>query len=160
WRQRRHRQLHLRGPGDDRHARLGRGARGAPREAHRQLSHHDGGPSPSRGWRAAVVVSGCASFHTHLPRDPGFGVGAAPYCGTSTRTPAGGTAVTTGLRLHGTPVVPGTGYGPALRAAPRPAIPPVASELPEPAREAERERFRSEERRVGKECRARWSADH
>ncbi|GAB2976871.1 phosphoenolpyruvate-utilizing N-terminal domain-containing protein [Actinotalea caeni] len=40
-------------------------------------------------------------------------------------------------------MVPGTGYGPALRAAPRPAIPPVASELPEPAREAERERFRA-----------------
>ena len=51
--------------------------------------------------------------------------------------------MTTGARLHGTPVVPGTGYGPALRAAPRPAIPPVASELPEPAREAERERFRA-----------------
>ncbi|WP_420114348.1 phosphoenolpyruvate--protein phosphotransferase [Pseudactinotalea sp.] len=43
--------------------------------------------------------------------------------------------------LHGTPVVPGTGYGPAVRPAPRPTVSGVAAEVPEARRDAERERF-------------------
>lgn len=43
--------------------------------------------------------------------------------------------------FHGTPVVPGTGYGPVVRPAPRPTVSGVAAEVPEGRREGERERF-------------------
>lgn len=45
--------------------------------------------------------------------------------------------------LHGTPVVPGAGYGPAVRPAPRPVLPVVAAEVAAGLREAESARFRS-----------------
>lgn len=43
--------------------------------------------------------------------------------------------------LHGTPVVPGIGYGPAIRPAPRPVVPSAPTTIPDTAREAEVGRF-------------------
>ncbi|WP_156221829.1 phosphoenolpyruvate--protein phosphotransferase [Pseudactinotalea suaedae] len=45
--------------------------------------------------------------------------------------------------LQGTPVVPGIGYGPVVRPAPRPTVSGIAAEVPEARREAERDRFRT-----------------
>jgi phosphotransferase system enzyme I (PtsI) len=49
----------------------------------------------------------------------------------------------TSTTLHGTPVVPGVGYGPVVRPAPRPTVSAIAPEVPEGRRDAERERFRA-----------------
>jgi len=43
--------------------------------------------------------------------------------------------------LHGTPVVPGIGYGPVVRPAPRPTVSGTAVEVPQSRRDAERDRF-------------------
>ncbi|MGN5239891.1 phosphoenolpyruvate--protein phosphotransferase [Rhodococcus sp. SJ-3] len=43
--------------------------------------------------------------------------------------------------LHGTPVVPGVGYGPVIRPAPRPQITTTTTTVPDTAREAESARF-------------------
>lgn len=48
-----------------------------------------------------------------------------------------------GATLHGTPVVPGLGYGPAVRRAPRPQIRSIAAEVVVADRDAERDRFRT-----------------
>lgn len=50
--------------------------------------------------------------------------------------------MTTPVTLHGTPVVPGVGYGPAVRPAPRPKIPTIATEVPQDRRDGELTRFR------------------
>lgn len=59
------------------------------------------------------------------------------------------TQPTTGTVL-GTPVVPGVGYGPAIRPAPRPSRPESATEVPEAGREAEKDRFRAAAAAVGR----------
>ncbi|MGB6181952.1 MAG: putative PEP-binding protein [Rhodococcus sp. (in: high G+C Gram-positive bacteria)] len=57
--------------------------------------------------------------------------------------------------VHGTPVVPGVGYGPAIRPAPRPSRPSEAVEIAEDARDAEKERFRAAASAVGARLQAR-----
>ena len=47
------------------------------------------------------------------------------------------------VRLHGTPVVPGVGYGPVIRPGSRPVVPPGRVEVAEVDRAAEVERFRA-----------------
>lgn len=55
----------------------------------------------------------------------------------------------TGSALSGTPVVPGVGYAPAIRPAPRPARPTESTEIAEADREAETARFRAAAAAVG-----------
>ncbi|WP_285185063.1 putative PEP-binding protein [Rhodococcus sp. MEB041] len=57
--------------------------------------------------------------------------------------------------VQGTPVVPGVGYGPAIRPAPRPSRPDTAVEIAEDARDAEKERFRAAAAEVGRRLQAR-----
>ncbi|KQU34733.1 MULTISPECIES: phosphoenolpyruvate--protein phosphotransferase [unclassified Rhodococcus (in: high G+C Gram-positive bacteria)] len=57
--------------------------------------------------------------------------------------------------VQGTPVVPGVGYGPAIRPAPRPSRPDTAVEIAEDARDAEKERFRAAAAEVGRRLHAR-----
>ncbi|KIQ20673.1 phosphoenolpyruvate-protein phosphotransferase [Rhodococcus sp. Leaf7] len=57
--------------------------------------------------------------------------------------------------VQGTPVVPGVGYGPVVRPAPRPSRPDTATEIAEDARDAEKERFRAAAAEVGRRLQAR-----
>ncbi len=51
--------------------------------------------------------------------------------------------MSTATTLHGTPVVPGIGYGPAVRPAPRPSISAIATATSPSSREAEKAAFRA-----------------
>ncbi|MBY6362113.1 putative PEP-binding protein [Rhodococcoides corynebacterioides] len=57
--------------------------------------------------------------------------------------------------LHGTPVVPGVGYGPVVRPAPRPTRPDAPREVGEDSRDFEVERFRAAAKAVGARLQAR-----
>ncbi|MGW0020320.1 phosphoenolpyruvate--protein phosphotransferase [Rhodococcus sp. NPDC003382] len=57
--------------------------------------------------------------------------------------------------VHGTPVVPGVAYGPAIRPAPRPELPTAHASVPDTARAAEAERFTAAASVVADRLRAR-----
>ncbi|WP_332307003.1 phosphoenolpyruvate-utilizing N-terminal domain-containing protein, partial [Rhodococcus sp. R1101] len=59
--------------------------------------------------------------------------------------------------LHGTPVVPGIGYGPVVRPVARPVVPAQGTSVPDTAREAEVGRFEEAARMVAERLRARAS---
>ena len=59
--------------------------------------------------------------------------------------------------LSGTPVVPGIGFGPVIRPAPRPVVPPEPVSIPDTAREAEVARFESAVADVAERLRVRSS---
>ena len=59
--------------------------------------------------------------------------------------------------LHGTPVVPGIGYGPVIRPVARPVVPAEGGSIPDTAREAEVGRFEDAAKVVAERLRARAS---
>ncbi|MEU5840466.1 putative PEP-binding protein [Rhodococcus sp. NPDC047139] len=61
------------------------------------------------------------------------------------------------LALHGTPVVPGIGYGPVIRPVARPVIPAEGTSIPDTAREAEVGRFEDAAKAVAERLRDRAS---